>query len=334
MVTTLNSKDTWTNEQGVERTETRKRTKSVMNAAGDLLVTTTRIIEALGHTLEVILQENERDATERFRLIFDGKTLPDSVPFLDGISSVDHTQWGGTRNAMDFHLPWVRVHLGGDAEDYPGLGKWMDAVFPEWKDTVKLEQQSCVDKLKEYVDKRLQAGETPELFAKTARITARPGKVGEEIITKMKDGHTETRNTVANKGDMVATNPSGEQYIIDAKTFAKKYEIDPANPKQYRPKGGAQEFIPVEGEFCLVAPWGEVVKIQKDGGVLNVTARETGDIYGIQRKEFEDTYDRCDAQGTILPRNSMRRALKKAEPSKKRKFLRMPLKRRGNAQGE
>ena len=61
----------------------------------------------------------------------------------------------------------------------------------------------------------------PDFYAKTARITAREGIVGEEIVTRMKDGHEETKNTVKEEGDMVVRNPNGEEYIIDAKTFAK-----------------------------------------------------------------------------------------------------------------
>lgn len=156
-----------------------------------------------------------------------------------------------------------------------------------------------VNDIKAYVQEKLDAGQKPQLYAKTARITAREGVVGEEIVTKMADGHQETKNVVKEKGDMVATNPNGEQYIIDAKTFAKKYEIDPANPKQYRPKGGAQEFLFLKEDVQFTAPWGEEMDI-KAGGVLNISGRDSGDIYGIQRKEFNETYAQCDKQGTPL----------------------------------
>ena len=66
---------------------------------------------------------------------------------------------------------------------------------------------------------------------------------------------------------MVVRNPNGEEYIIDAKTFAKKYEKDPSNPEQYRPKGGAQLFIPVREDIEFKAPWGEEMSI-KSGGML------------------------------------------------------------------
>jgi hypothetical protein len=157
----------------------------------------------------------------------------------------------------------------------------------------------------------------PQYYAKSARISARPGKVGEEITTVMKDGHKETTNTVKNEGDMVATNPNGEQYIIDAKTFAKKYEIDPHNPERYRPVGGAQEFMTLGGNVMFKAPWGEQMMIKK-GGVLNVTNMD--DIYGIQQQEFQETYAPCDKDGNFS-RQSLRKLLREAHTAGERKHL-------------
>ena len=160
--------------------------------------------------------------------------------------------------------------------------------------------------IKQYVENRLAEGQKPQLYAKTARIKARAGVVGEEVVTKMADGHEETRNTVKEEGDMVARNPNGEEYIIDAKTFAKRYEVDPANPAQYRPKGGAQEFLFLKEDVQFTAPWGEEMDI-KAGGVLNISGRESGDIYGIQRKEFNQTYAMCDKKGNILLKPTVQR---------------------------
>lgn len=159
-----------------------------------------------------------------------------------------------------------------------------------------------IEDMKQYVEQQLDAGVKPDFYAKTARITAREGIVGEEIVTRMKDGHEETKNTVKEEGDMVVRNPNGEEYIIDAKTFAKKYEKDPSNPEQYRPKGGAQLFIPVREDIEFKAPWGEEMSI-KSGGMLNISGRETGDIYGIQKEEFYQTYAPSDENGNIKKRS-------------------------------
>lgn len=158
---------------------------------------------------------------------------------------------------------------------------------------------------------------TPQYYAKSARISARPGKVGEKITTVMKDRHKETTNTVKNEGDMVATNPNGEQYIIDAKTFAKKYEIDPKNPDKYRPTGGPQEFMTLGENVMFKAPWGEQMMIKK-GGVLNVTNMD--DIYGIQQAEFQETYAPCDKDGNFS-RQSLRKLLREAQTAGERKHL-------------
>jgi hypothetical protein len=155
-----------------------------------------------------------------------------------------------------------------------------------------------ISDMKEYVQQQLDKGVTPQLYAKTARIEAREGVVGEVVVTKMKDGHEETKNTVKEKGDMIVRNPNGEEYIIDAKTFAKKYEKDPTNDKQYRPKGGAQSFISVKEDIEFKAPWGEEMSI-KAGGMLNISGKDTGDIYGIQKQEFHQTYAPCDENGNI-----------------------------------
>lgn len=40
----------------------------------------------------------------------------------------------------------------------------------------------------DYVNQKLANGTKPQLYAKTARITARPGKIGEEVITKTTGG--------------------------------------------------------------------------------------------------------------------------------------------------
>lgn len=153
--------------------------------------------------------------------------------------------------------------------------------------------------LQEYVAEHLAAGDRIHLYAETARIKARPGIVGEEIVTKMSDGHTETKSTVQSEGDMVVTNPDGEQYIVDEKTFAKKYELDPVSPNRYRPTGGAQQFLFLHEDVEFTAPWGEQMSIKK-GGVLNITGRDQGDIYGIQRNEFDNTYAPCDKNGNLI----------------------------------
>ena len=79
----------------------------------------------------------------------------------------------------------------------------------------------------------------------------------------------------------------------------KRSEKDPANPELYRPKGGAQEFLFLKEDVEFIAPWGEKMSVKK-GGVLSISGRGTGDIYGIQRDEFNKTYKPCDKNGNII----------------------------------
>lgn len=160
-----------------------------------------------------------------------------------------------------------------------------------------------ISDMKQYVKELMANGAKPVYYAKTARISARPGVPGEKIVTMLANGHQETTNVVKD-GDMVATNPGGEQYIISAETFKKKYEIDPNNPKVFRPKGGAQQFLRLTEDIDFKAPWGEDMHMKK-GDFINITDRDKGDIYGIAQKEFFETYGQCTPDGKLLPTNTL-----------------------------
>ncbi|MBQ8481244.1 MAG: hypothetical protein IJ532_01760 [Alphaproteobacteria bacterium] len=161
-----------------------------------------------------------------------------------------------------------------------------------------------VTDMQKYVQDLLDAGQKPVYYTKTARIKARPGVPGETIVTKLADGHKETENPNIETGDMVVTNPGGEQYVVKAETFKKKYEIDPDNPEQYRPTGGAQQFLRLKEDIDFKVSWGE--QSMRKGDFINITARASGDIYGVGQKEFFDTYGQCTQDGKLLPTQSGR----------------------------
>ena len=150
-----------------------------------------------------------------------------------------------------------------------------------------------VDHIAEYVREGIKSGRlTVEEVAKFARIHARQGVLGEEVVTKMANGLEETRNTVVadektGEQGWVVTNPDGEEYIVPDSTFKKKYEIDPENPEQYKPKGGPVLSTAIDEDIEFQAPWGETMRIEA-GGSLILGGPE--DIYGIQKNEFENTY--------------------------------------------
>lgn len=148
---------------------------------------------------------------------------------------------------------------------------------------------------KEYIKNGLLNGnlECGEYY-KFARIKARQGFVGEEVVTIMKDGLVETKNVVTadetGEAGWIVTNPSGEEYIVPNKTFMKKYELDEKNPELYKPKGEPILAVQINEDVSFVAHWGEEMNI-KSGGFL-VCSNEN-DIYGIQKEEFFETYKLC-----------------------------------------
>lgn len=128
--------------------------------------------------------------------------------------------------------------------------------------------------------------------AKFARIHARQGELGEEVITKMANGLEETRNTVkqdekTGEPGWIVTNPDGEEYIVEDSVFKERYEIDPENPEQYKPKGRPVLSAKINEHVQFQAPWGETMKIEAGGSLI---LSGPSNIYGIQKDEFDHTY--------------------------------------------
>ena len=146
-----------------------------------------------------------------------------------------------------------------------------------------------VENIFEYIKKQLENGIKPALYIKTASIKARKGIIGEKIVTIMSDGHIESQNIVKNDGDMVVTNPNGEQFLMRAKDFAERYMPIPEKPEHYYPKPLPQTMLYLDKDIEFVAPWGEVMSIRA-GGYLNITKLDEGYVYGIQPREFKQTY--------------------------------------------
>lgn len=150
-----------------------------------------------------------------------------------------------------------------------------------------------VGNIKEYIIKGIIQGTlTVDEVVKFARIQARQGKLGEELITRMANGLEETRNTVkldkeTGEPGWIVTNPSGEKYIMNDSTFKKKYEIDPENPSQYKPKGGPVLSFLVNENIEFNSHWGETMKLEAGGYLV---ASEPQKIYGVQKDEFKKTY--------------------------------------------
>ena len=160
----------------------------------------------------------------------------------------------------------------------------------------------------DYVKKGLEDGTlVPVQAEKYARIVARQGNVGEEVVswsvdssgneikekvdTVQLDPNTNEPGWIVTKatpeGDLVVDdNNHLNQWIIGDSTFRKKYEIDSDNPDLYKPTGGIQMFVQIPDNIIL-EQWGSKMQIAS-GGYINIT--NSNDMYGISERDFDDTY--------------------------------------------
>ena len=142
-------------------------------------------------------------------------------------------------------------------------------------------------------DNILAALASAPVFKKQGQVKARPGVPGEQVVTKLADGSEETTNTV-NEGDQVVTNPSGEEYIIDGKKFADRYEAS-GEEGVFNAKGCCRAVTNPFGEPVeIMASWGEpqtgdecclfADTCDEDGSNMG------GEPYLIGADEFAETY--------------------------------------------
>lgn len=127
------------------------------------------------------------------------------------------------------------------------------------------------------------------LARKCARVRARQVTRVEEVASIMEDGFRETMNE-ARPGDYIVQNPTGEQYVTGKDEFEQRYR-QTEQQNVYEPISRPVRVVELNENVCFEAPWGEEMRI-KAGGVLIL--RESGEIYGIQRDEFQRTYEYVD----------------------------------------
>ena len=138
-------------------------------------------------------------------------------------------------------------------------------------------------------------------FRKCRNILAKRAQAGEKIATITADG-LETVNT-AQAGDYIIRNTTeaGEQYLLGAEKFEKKYspfaQPDENGWQMYEPNSVifAIELSPEllqrlqwPTEFYFVARWGEEM-VAKAGDFLALP-EDASEVYRIARKEFFETY--------------------------------------------
>lgn len=95
------------------------------------------------------------------------------------------------------------------------------------------------------------------VFRKNVLVRAERALSGAVVRTMLPNGLFETVN-VASEGDWLITNPGGEQYLLDASSFHKRYESTDS-PGVYRSVGKVRALLNPYGEgVSILAPWGEV----------------------------------------------------------------------------
>lgn len=151
-----------------------------------------------------------------------------------------------------------------------------------------------IENIKEYLTEGLKSGKfQSRSYQKSGEITARVGKIGEEILTVMANGLQETKNTVTadenGRPGWVVTNSTGEQYVVSDSIFEKKYERISGTKDKFKPIWNPITAVQIDENICFTAPWGEVQNIVSRGYL--VFNKDYNDIYGIQRDEFNETYD-------------------------------------------
>lgn len=132
---------------------------------------------------------------------------------------------------------------------------------------------------------------------KTREVVAQPVKEGQVVETKPLatiSGQTciisETTQVVTDehvaRGDMLVTNPDGEQYIVKGPKFQKIYTQ--VSDGVYKPQGETKAFLTTTTNICFKASWGEVQFAPK-GSKLCVS--DLGDIYSVTDSAFDATYE-------------------------------------------
>ena len=145
-----------------------------------------------------------------------------------------------------------------------------------------------------------EKGRRVGIARKTKPVDARPARVGEVIITLIKDEGHESRSKPAAEGDWVVWNrcpaTGNEEYLVKAEVFAERYagpfsEPDAQGWREFHPKGPEVRFFVVgetEGTFNFTAPWGEEM-VARSGDAIVRDHADPKDAYRVAAAAFECT---------------------------------------------
>ena len=127
------------------------------------------------------------------------------------------------------------------------------------------------------------------LFRKTAalkRSSVEWAAEAQEVVTVI-GGVEETRNR-AKPGDAIVTGDQGERYVVDRARFAEVYRPDPNDDSRYVSTKLVRAIALAEPTE-LVAPWGELQRVEAGGFVVCPLDRPD-EVYLIERETFAASY--------------------------------------------
>lgn len=147
--------------------------------------------------------------------------------------------------------------------------------------------------IKEYVNGLFEDGILSYYYKKFGRIDAKQGTIGQTIITKEGNLNKVKADEKGNL-DWIVTNPNGEKFIVPHKTFVSRYETKVGLDGKHAPISKIIRAVRILENISFTASWGKQMNI-KAGGFLDIT--NFNDIYGIQEKDFFETYAQCNKDG-------------------------------------
>lgn len=154
---------------------------------------------------------------------------------------------------------------------------------------------SRISNIKEYVSEQIENGVPYYFYKKFSKINAEQGTLGQ--IVKTKKGKEIVNKDSNGNLDWIVTNPNGEKFIVPHKTFASRYETKVGPDGKHAPISNVIKAIQIFQDISFTASWGSEMKI-KAGGFLDIT--NLNDIYGIQEKDFNETYAECNKSGIFF----------------------------------
>lgn len=164
----------------------------------------------------------------------------------------------------------------------------------------------------EYVRQGIVEGKfIPIEIRKTARIKARRGSEGEEVVTTLPSGLKEVSGVVrvdpkTGRPGWIVTNPDGEQYIIPDSDFEALYMEDPEHPGEFKKK---VPFLAVQinENVAFTNKYNEEMKVEA-GGYLVFHDEARGLLgkgtYGIAKEV--SGYERTD----LSRKDALKKAIK------------------------